>query len=106
MIVMQHLIKDKVRADIFYPTGNQDAITIDKPKDTLVCLQMVTGNLGIELKHKASANKSDTTVKNLIWLLLVKETEAKHLASANKSDKTVKDLIWLLKFSFAIHIFS
>ena len=54
MIVMQHLIKDKVRADIFYPTGNQDAITIDKPKDTF-SLQMLAAIFCTELKYKASA---------------------------------------------------
>ena len=39
------------------------------------------------------------------WLAL-EGIKAKHLASANKSDPTVKNLIWLHKFTFAIHIFS
>ena len=76
--VMQRLIQEngKVHFDMIYPTGYHDMITNDKPKETFRLILIIS---------------------------VVKATEAKSFASTNKSDKTVKDLIWLLETTFDLH---
>jgi len=58
MIVMQRLIKvdGKVRADMFYPTGYQDVITIDKTKENFRMLYDCKGRFALHKVQKEEAS--------------------------------------------------
>merc|ERR1719246_270793 len=58
MIVMQRLIKvdGKVRADMFYPAGYQDVITIDKTKENFRLLYDTKGRFALHKIQKEEAS--------------------------------------------------
>merc|ERR1719246_58405 len=58
MIVMQRLIKvdGKVRADMFYPAGFQDVVTIDKTKENFRLLYDTKGRFALHKIQKEEAS--------------------------------------------------
>ena len=104
MIVMPRLIKDnsKVHFDMIYPTGFQDVIV-----DVIVVKAIVTDKIfTTDCAEKWAVLLRNITMNGDVRFASHIPQQAKHLASANKSDKTVMNLIWLHKDTFAIHIFS